>query len=44
MTKGMQCWQNGPADPHGKPQGWAIDRPGQAKESFGAGPHISDVR
>lgn len=44
MNRGMQCMQNGPADPVPGKDGWAIDRPGQAKESFGAGPLVSGIR
>jgi hypothetical protein len=43
MDKGMQCVANGPKDPMNKNEGWAIDRPGSAKESFGAGPQVSDI-
>lgn len=44
MGKGMQCMQNGPRDPMGNSGGWAIDRPGQSRESFGGGTQVRDIR
>jgi hypothetical protein len=40
----MQCMQNGPSYPtSGKGDAWVPERPGQAKESFGGGPLVSDI-
>lgn len=45
MGRGMQCVQNGPGYPvTGKGDAAVLGKPGQAAESFGGGPLISDVR
>lgn len=45
MDKGtMNAQMQGPTGPKDKIGGWAIDRPGQARESFGGGILVSDIR
>lgn len=44
MPKGTQNAQmQGPKPPRDN-GGWAIDQPGQAREGFGGGPSIANVR